>query len=136
MDRTRLKAILVDILGFSLIIVAVPISWIPGPGGIPVLIVGLSLLATNHEWAERLVQRVREQGVNLSQKLFSNDPRMKWLLDILSIAFIAGAVLIVTMATRSLTKTAAISLVIAALFLFFGNRRRFHNLKKKVARKA
>lgn len=131
----RLKATLIDILGILLIIAAAPIGWLPGPGGIAVLILGLSLLANNHEWAERLLVSVREHGVNLGKKIFSDDPRVKILLDIVSVIFIAAAVLIITFATRSLTKTTAISLIISAIFLFFGNRKRFDAIKKSLRRK-
>lgn len=129
-DRSQLTKIGVDILGVLAIIAAAILGpLIPGPGGIPLLILGLSLLATNHEWAERWLLSVKKHGMNISDKIFSDSPKVKIGLDIASVALIAAAVLVVTLATRSIYKTAAISLVIAALLLFFGNRKRMQSIK-------
>lgn len=134
-NRSRLKSIGVDILGILAIIAAGIIGpIIPGPGGIPLLILGLSLLATNHEWAERWLQSVKNQGMNISDKIFSDKPRVKIGLDIASILLIAGGVLLVTQATKSILKTAAISLFITSLLLFFGNRQRAKRIKHKFSK--
>jgi hypothetical protein len=131
--RSFLMRIGIDVLGILAIIAAGIIGpLIPGPGGIPLLIIGLSLLANNHEWAERWLSVIKRQGVNISDKIFSDNPRTKIFLDIVSVLFIAIAVLVVTQATRSIFKTAALSFVIAALLLFFGNRGRWKNFKKKI----
>lgn len=131
-DRNRLVRIGVDILGVLAIIAAGIIGpLIPGPGGIPLLILGLSLLATNHEWAERWLLTVKKQGVNISDKIFSDKPSVKIGLDIASVALIAGGVLLVTQATRSVFQTAAISLFIMAILLFFGNRKRAKTFKNR-----
>lgn len=131
-DRSRLAKIGVDILGVLAIIAAGILGpLIPGPGGIPLLILGLSLLATNHEWAERWLLTVKKQGLNIGDKIFSDSPKVKLLLDAVSVALIAAAVLVVTLATRSIYKTAAISLVLAGLLLFFGNRKRMQSIKNK-----
>lgn len=128
-DRSRIRRIAVDILGVLAIIGAAITGPIPGPGGIPLLILGLSLLATNHEWAERLLLTVKKHGVNLGEKIFVDSPRVKIFLDAVSVVLIAGAVLLVTHATRSVFKTAALSLFFLALVVFFGNRNRSKNLK-------
>lgn len=130
--KQKTKALLTDILGFTLIIAAVPIGWLPGPGGIPVLIIGLSLLANNHEWAERILDRVKKEGLNLADKLFDGSAKTKWAVDILSVVFISIAVLLLIYLTRSLKYTVAISLCISATFLFFGNRKRYQAILKKV----
>lgn len=135
-QRSLLKRIAIDALGFLLVIAAIPISWIPGPGGIPVLILGLSLLATNHAWAERLLGRVKAGGKLVGSKLFSDNPRIKWLVDIIGILFISGAVVLITLATRSMVKTVGISLILVGLILFLGNRHRFHRIKAKFNRQA
>lgn len=41
-------------VGFSLIILAGLIGWLPGPGGIPLFILGIAILASEYEWADRL----------------------------------------------------------------------------------
>lgn len=133
--KQKTRALLTDILGFTLIIAAIPISWLPGPGGIPLLIIGLSLLANNHEWAERILDRVKKEGLNLTDKLFDGGAKTKWAVDILSVVFISIAVLLLVNLTRSLKYTVAISLCISATFLFFGNRKRYQAILKKIFRK-
>ena len=123
-----------DILGFTLIIAAIPISWLPGPGGIPILIIGLSLLANNHEWAERILDRVKKEGLSLFDKVFDGGAKTKWAVDILSVVFISVAVLLLTYLTRDLKYTVAISLCISATFMFFGNRKRYQAILKKFRR--
>jgi hypothetical protein len=134
LTRKQLKRIGVDILGYFLIIAAGLTGWLPGPGGLPLLILGLSLLATNHQWADRLLKSVQKQGVEISQKLFSDKPVMRWGIDIASIALIAIAVMILRVATHSLTKTTAIALIISASFLLLGNRERLNTLRKNIFR--
>lgn len=131
-DRSRIKRIGVDILGFLLIIASALTGWLPGPGGIPLLILGLSLLATNHAWAERLLMRFKNGGSKLADTIFNGSRRTKWLIDIIAIVLIALAVYLVTSFTKSIAFTAAFSCTLTGLVLFFGNRKRFHRLKSKV----
>jgi hypothetical protein len=49
----------VGIVGGLLIIAAPLTGWLPGPGGIPLLIAGLAVLASEFEWAQRLLHRVK-----------------------------------------------------------------------------
>lgn len=131
MPTKKLKSIGIDILGGLLILAAALTGWLPGPGGIPLLIIGLSLLATNHEWAARWLQKVRDQGDKLSEKIFDGPKPMRWIIDILTIALIAVGVLLLMHFTKSIIRSAAISTFLLALILFFGNRRRFTRLKKR-----
>ena len=133
--KRRSKAILIDILGFGLIIVAIPIGWLPGPGGIPLIIIGLSLLANNHEWAERLMNRLKSEVGKASQRVTEADPVTKWTIDILSVVFIAGAVILITQFTRNLATTAGISLVLAGTTLLITNQNRHVKFWNKLRRK-
>lgn len=133
--KAKTKAILVDILGVLCIIAAPLLGWLPGPGGIPLLILGLSLLATNHEWAERVMNRVKEETSKATKRVSEADPVTKWTIDIMGILFIAVAVLLVTQFTRSITITAAISLTIAAVVLLATNQNRYQKAWHKVYKK-
>lgn len=130
--KKKTKALLVDILGFSLIIIAPFLGWLPGPGGIPLLIIGLSLLANNHEWAERLMQKVKDQVADANKRVTEADPVTKWGIDILSVIFIAGAVFATTKVTGSLWKTTAISFIIAGTILLATNQNRHKRVFKKI----
>lgn len=131
MNRERLKSIGVDVLGIIAIIGAGLTAPIPGPGGIPLLILGLSLLSTNHEWAARWMEWVKHNGGNLTQKLFSKHQTTRWVIDLLGVLLIAIAVLLVTQFTKSVAWTAAFSMSCLALFLLLGNRERIQSIKSK-----
>ena len=131
----RVKSIAIDTLGVLLIIASALTGWLPGPGGIPLLIIGLSLLATNHEWAERLLTKVKTTGGKFSESFFNGHPLVKLTVDVVGILLIAGAVLLVTYFTDSVYRSAAISLVAVAIFLLLGNRNRLKALKKRLIKK-
>jgi hypothetical protein len=128
MMKHRIRAVAIDILGLSLILAAIPIGWIPGPGGIPLVILGLSLLATNHEWAGRLMEQVKERSANASKSVSESSPRAKWVIDILSIVFIAAAVILFTQFTQSIAITSAVSFVISGVILLATNQNRYKRL--------
>lgn len=127
----KLRTILIDILGVLLIILAGLAGWIPGPGGIPLLIAGLGLLSINHEWARRWLETVRKHGVKLSDKLFNNSPRVTLLVDLIGLVIITGAVFIIVYFTKSIIRSAAIFLIILGIFLLLSNRQRFQKIRSK-----
>lgn len=49
---------LVLILGGLFIITAALTGWIPGPGGIPLFLIGIAILATEFAWAKRVRDKV------------------------------------------------------------------------------
>ena len=127
-----LKVILLDIVGILLIILAGLTGWLPGPGGIPLLIAGLAVLSINHKWAKRWLVAVKENGLKISDKFFSASPRMSLLIDVIGIVFLALAVYIVFFITQNnIAKTAGVWLVIVSLVLLLGNRGRIKKIKKK-----
>ncbi|HZX01879.1 PGPGW domain-containing protein [Kribbella sp.] len=50
----------VGVLGGLLLLAAPLTGWLPGPGGIPLFIAGLAVLASEFEWAQRLLCRVND----------------------------------------------------------------------------
>lgn len=62
------KRIAIDIAGFSLIILALLFGWLPGPGGIPLALAGLALLALNYEWAENLLNKLKKRFKDVFDK--------------------------------------------------------------------
>lgn len=127
----RVKSTLIDIAGILLIALAGLTGWLPGPGGIPLLIAGLGLLSINHDWAKRWLMSVKDHGVNLSDKLFNGSPKMALLIDVVGLAFITIAVIIVFTVTQNIVKSAAIWLTIIAIVLLLGNRKRLSRFRKK-----
>ena len=51
--------VLVGFVGVFLILLAGATGWLPGPGGIPLALIGLAVLASEFEWAQRLLYRVK-----------------------------------------------------------------------------
>ena len=127
----KLKTILIDIAGVLLIILSGLLGWLPGPGGIPLLIAGLSLLSINHDWAHRWLMLVKEHGIKISDKLFNGSKKMTIIVDVVGILFLAGAVVVMTLVTQSVLKTAAIWLIIVSLVLLLGNKNRYKKIQRK-----
>lgn len=123
-----LKRTLIDIGGILLVLLAMLVGWLPGPLGIPLLIAGLGLLSINHEWAERLMERVKRGGVKIMNRIFSDSPRIKLGLDLISLALFAGAVCLLNAYSHRLITSLAIFMIAAAVFIFFANRKRFSRL--------
>lgn len=132
--KQKVKVIIIDTLGFTCILGSILLGWLPGPGGIPLLIIGLSLLANNHEWAERILHKVKVEGVRIFDKLFDGSTKVRWIVDIITVLIISGSVLLIQNATRSTLRTIGISLLIAATFSFLSNRKRYHTVLHKIRR--
>lgn len=54
-------------VGVLVILVALSIGWLPGPGGIPLAIVGLAILASEFVWAHHLLGRANRAAVDLAR---------------------------------------------------------------------
>lgn len=46
------------IAGFFFIILAALTGWIPGPGGIPLFLIGIAILSTEFRWAKKIKDMV------------------------------------------------------------------------------
>lgn len=62
----RVRKPIVLIVGITLVLASGLFGWIPGPGGIPLFLAGVAILATEYDWAERLKQRVLQAVKNSS----------------------------------------------------------------------
>jgi hypothetical protein len=123
-----MKRILTDIAGIGLLLGALLFGWIPGPGGIPLVIAGLSLLAMNHEWAERWLRKVRSGGMKFVERLFTKNQLVPVGLDVAGIGLMAAAVVIITPYTPDVRHALAIVAGFVGLGIFLGNRRRLQRL--------
>lgn len=127
--------VLLDTLGVALMILAFLTGWLPGPGGIPLFIIGLSLLAINHEWAERYIDLLKKYADHLGDVIFINKPHVMLAYDTLAVlAFIAGILLL---ASRELfwMMPAGIFLFFIGITVFLRNRHRYREAKKILFRK-
>lgn len=51
---SKIRKPVVLVVGLIFIIAAGLTGWLPGPGGIPLFLIGIAILATEFEWAERI----------------------------------------------------------------------------------
>ncbi len=86
------KRIGIDIAGFGLLLAALLTGWLPGPGGIPLAIAGLSLLAINYQWARTLQDKVKEKSVDIIDRIFPNNPNIQMVYDLAFFLLAASAV--------------------------------------------
>ena len=131
----RLRHIVFDVIGVSLIVLSPLLGWLPGPGGVPLLLGGLGFLSVHHDWAKRLIVYIKNNGVKVSEFIFKEHVALQAVYDIASFFLFAGGVYLLTQYTRSLTISVAIVLIFTALTLFLGNRRRLDTLAKKLKHK-
>jgi hypothetical protein len=78
---------LVLVVGSLFIIAAAATGWLPGPGGIPLFLVGVAILATEFVWAERF----RDAILAIIKKIVAQYKRHKIIGSIILAACIAMA---------------------------------------------
>lgn len=83
---SRVRKPLVLTIGGSLVILSGLLGWLPGPGGIPLFLVGIAILATEFEWAERfkhyMLDLLKRTGRWLRER-----PVIMWLIIFLIVCF-------------------------------------------------
>lgn len=124
--------ILVDTLGILLIILAGLTGWLPGPGGIPLFLAGLTLLANNHAWARKILAKVTKNGGRVFDLVFKE---YRWLVityDIFAALLLAVAALLIGKTTGNLLRGIAIVLIYLAIGLLLGNKKRLNRLTKRI----
>jgi len=57
--KHRVYRVVVGCVGAFLILLGAATGWLPGPGGIPLVLAGLAVLASEFAWAHRLLKRAR-----------------------------------------------------------------------------
>ena len=82
----------VGIVGGLLLILAPLTGWLPGPGGIPLFIAGLAVLASEFEWAQRLLLWVKERVRRLTNWT-GRQPR--WLKALGTLALVVCVLVVV-----------------------------------------
>ena len=48
------------VIGFAFIILAALTGWLPGPGGIPLFLIGIAILSTEFKWAKKIKDMVMD----------------------------------------------------------------------------
>jgi hypothetical protein len=88
----------VAVLGVLLILLGAATGWLPGPGGIPLVLLGLAVLASEFEWAHRLLHWARVRAHHLGEWARRQPRWLRWsgglatLAGVLAAAWLALAV--------------------------------------------
>lgn len=127
----KVKRVGIDTLGYLLILASGAVGWLPGPGGIPLLLAGLSLLSINNDWARRLREYLFEHGGKVTAIIFPSNPKVEWFYDGLTVLLLA----VVSVLAWSHAAVWQISLAVALFFIALTiaalNRGRASRLKRK-----
>jgi hypothetical protein len=124
-----IKVILTDIAGVGLIILAALTGWIPGPGGIPLFLAGLGLLAIHHEWARRLLHQVKAHGLKFAEAFFREHKVLMFVYDVIALLLVGGSILVLINIHGVIRASAGI-LFFLGLALFLGNRKRLQRINR------
>ncbi|HZI97351.1 MAG TPA: PGPGW domain-containing protein [Actinomycetales bacterium] len=82
----------VGFLGLLLILLAGATGWLPGPGGIPLALIGLAVLASEFEWAQRLLEWAKDRVRELAHWTGRQPVWVRALGGVFTVACIAVAV--------------------------------------------
>lgn len=120
-----------DIAGYGLILLGIALGWLPGPGGIPLILGGLGLLSIHNKWARELRDYLLRHGGKAVKLLFPDHPFVQILYDI-------AVVIILVLVGGLIWRHAAVWQVSLGIALFFiavlvagMNRDRFTRLRGK-----
>ena len=130
-----LEIIVLDTLGVLFMVAAIATGWLPGPGGIPLFILGLSLLAINHEWAKRHIDRVQDYVNKLNDMVFVQDKDVQLAYDIICPLMVVGGAYLLWQHSAPWTVSIGIFLVFASITVLLGNRKRWQRFRKRLKRK-
>lgn len=126
-----LKRFGTDIAGYGLIIAGLLTGWLPGPGGIPLILAGLGLLSIHNPWARSILLFIKKHGTKFVHYIFPENPIIKALHDIFAVTLIVSAIILLSKNVTALTITMSISFVALGTADFLYNRNRWHRFKNR-----
>lgn len=129
--KRHTKRILVDAAGYLLIAAAIATGWLPGPGGIPLLIAGLGLLSINNTWAKRLRLLVIKHGGKVVNILFPRWPWVEWGYDVVVFLLLVLTLLLEMHHASVWEMGLGVTAFFVALFIALTNRDRLNRLRGK-----
>lgn len=127
--------ILTDAAGYLLVLAAVATGWLPGPGGIPLLIAGLGLLSVHNAWARRLREYVLSHGGELIYRLFPDRALVQMLYDVVITLALVLAAFLLWLHHEYWQLAIAGILVCLSIAIGLLNRRRYSRIKQRLKHK-
>jgi hypothetical protein len=127
--RRNLKRILTDTAGYALILAGIATGWLPGPGGIPLVVGGLGLLSINNTWAKRLRVYVLDHAGKAAEVLFPKNPWAEWAYDVLVVILFGLTLYLEIQHASVLLMGLGVSAFCIALLIALANRDRLQRLR-------
>jgi hypothetical protein len=127
-----LKRFGIDAAGYGLIILGLLTGWLPGPGGIPLILAGLGLLSIHNHWARKILIYFKENGDKFMKYLFPENPWIKALHDFFAVSLLISAVVLISAKVNAFTIGISIALIVLAIVDFMYNRKRWLRLTGKI----
>jgi hypothetical protein len=131
-NHSLIKRIAIDIGGFGLILLGLLTGWLPGPGGIPLVLAGLALLSLNYEWAERILKDFDRKRIEYTERYLNADPRTARIIDVLCLAMIVGGSWLLYTQTSLTPKALGAGLILLGIVTIASNQKRFSKLVKRL----
>lgn len=128
--KIKSNRILVDLAGYLCILAAGLFGWLPGPGGTPLLYLGLRLLAVNNPWADRLLNYITTEGSKLLEVVFPDKKLIMLLWDFFTVLLLSTGIYFSFSLSGSYWRFAAYIILVWAFIALLYNRKRY----KKVTR--
>jgi hypothetical protein len=123
------RRIAIDAAGYLLILLGLASGWLPGPGGIPLILGGLGLLSINNAWAKRWREWLALNAGNLVKWMFPKHQVVQWMYDILAVVLL-GLVMYLGYQHAAIWQISlATVLFILAIIIVGYNRDRASNLR-------
>ena len=129
------QIIVIDILGFIFMIAALLTGWLPGPGGIPLFLIGLGLFALNHDWAKQHIDLVKKYADHIGDLVFIDKPRVQLAYDIITPIIITGGILLLMEHANFWILWLGFFLTFLGVTILLANRHRYRNLKRRITKK-
>lgn len=124
--KKRVKRIAYDIAGVTLIIASPLLGWLPGPGGIPLFLAGLGLLAVHNEWAQNLLHWAKKHAEDFLDIIFPLDNnRLKNIHDIIGFILLSISLTLFIVLDKPLVFILPFMFLASGLFWVLYNRRRY-----------
>ncbi len=88
----------INCLGFGLLVLGVVVAPIPGPGGTPLILIGLGILSIHNHWAYRLRKYILDSHKSISTIIFPANPWARFTWDLAgAVAFGLGLSMLVNL---------------------------------------
>lgn len=124
--KKQIKRIAYDVAGVTLIIASPLLGWLPGPGGIPLFIAGLGLLAVHNEWAQKLLHQAQKHAEDFLELIFPQDnKKLKNIHDIIGLSLLGTSLTLFILLERPLVFIVPFMFLASGLFWVLYNRRRY-----------